>query len=223
MKKIAFLLLLSLMPIFSYAQTVDIVWQGRGYSSPFYKGRTLWSKQSQINFLAIPQGLGDPASLDYIWSKNGTVLGKISGVGKNTLSVNDTLFSKPMTIKVEIVKGEEELLADASVTLTPSSPFVSIYENNPLYGFSFHKAVLNNYVMNDKESTFTAFPLFFSTNRNDDTSLIYKWGGREGKNTITYRAPEGGAGISQTSVLITHKDLFIQTAEQDFLIRFGNE
>jgi hypothetical protein len=221
MKKIAVLLLLCLMPIVSHAQTVDIVWQGTGYSLPFYKGRTVWTKQTQINFLAVPQGLGDPATLDYIWSKNNTVLGNISGIGKNTLSMADTLFSKPVTIKVEIVRGEEELLADSSITLTPASPFVAIYENNPLYGLSLHDAVLNDYSMEGQEVTLTAFPMFFSANRATDQSITYKWGSREGGNSTTYRAPGGTAGLSKSSVTITHKDNFMQSAFQSFLIQFG--
>jgi len=90
------------------AQEVDILWQGETYTPPFYKGRALWSSQSRITFLAIPHGagIGNPANLTYRWTQNGTVLGNINGIGKNTLSFTDSVLSKPQTIKIDVLSGQ---------------------------------------------------------------------------------------------------------------------
>src|SRR3990167_742525 len=104
MKRIIFLsTIYFLLTTVVLAQSVDILWQGDTYTPPFYKGKSLWSNQSRITFVAIPQGLGNPASLNYKWTKNGTVLGNINGIGKNTLSFTDSILSRPQTIRVDIL------------------------------------------------------------------------------------------------------------------------
>jgi len=218
--------LLVIVPVFhTQAQEVDLLWQGETYVSPFYKGRTLWSGQSRIIFLAIPHGLGNPANLDYKWTKNGTVLGNINGVGKNTLSFTDSILSKPQTIKIDILSKQKAVLASASVTVSPISPVLAIYENNPLYGFMFHKETGGVHELEGQEATFTAFPLFFSVFDRTDNRVGYEWltnigGEAETSNSATYRAPEDTAGTSKVSVSASHKDKIVQSAGKSFLIRF---
>lgn len=224
MRKLGILVILALvLPLTVSAQSVDLLWQGEGYSAPFYKGRTLWSKQSRITILAVPQGLGNPAALDYVWSKNGTVLGNASGVGKNSLTFVDNLFSKPVTVKVEIVRGDEDLLAETSLNLTPRPPFTAVYEDSPLYGIIFHREISGNYRLAEAEITFAGFPFFFNATGRDDARLTYKWSGRAGDDLITYRAPQGGSGTSLVSLSIAHQDDFMQTAVKSFLVEFGDD
>ncbi|OHA96350.1 MAG: hypothetical protein A3D49_00450 [Candidatus Zambryskibacteria bacterium RIFCSPHIGHO2_02_FULL_43_37] len=140
MRKLVFLFFIYLF--FStpaLAQSVDILWQGTGYIPPFYEGKMLWAKQSVITLVAIPQGLGNPANLNYKWTRNGTVLGNVSGIGKNSLTFMDAVFSKPYTIKVEIVDGNEETRAEATQVIAARDPLLLVYENHPLYGYLFNK------------------------------------------------------------------------------------
>lgn len=208
------------------AQEVDLLWQGETYVSPFYNGRTLWSNQSRISFLAIPQGLGNPASLNYKWKKNGTVLGNINGIGKNTLSFTDSILSIPQTIEVDIISQGDTVLASASVNVAPTPPILAIYENNPLYGFMFHKEIGKAYELQDKEVTLTAFPFFFSIPNRTDNVVDYEWrtniGGEvETKNSVTYRAPNDATGASQIQVKVSNKDKITQSSDKSFLIQFG--
>lgn len=231
MKKYCFLLvtLLLILPVFySHAQEVDLLWQGETYTSPFYKGRTLWSSQSRITFLAIPHGtgIGNPANLIYKWTKNGTVLGNINGVGRNTLSFDDSIISRPQTIKIDILSGQDTVLASASVTVTPISPILAIYENNPLFGFMFHRETSGAHELEDKEITFTAFPIFFSASNRTDNKVNYEWrtnigGEAETKNSVTYRTPDNVAGTSQIEVSASSEDKILQSANKNFLIKFG--
>lgn len=228
MKKSASLLaLLLIFTPFSNigAQTVDILWQGDTYTAPFYPGKALWSKQSVIKLQAIPQGLGNPSSLNYRWIENSTVLGNISGVGKSNMSFKDSIFSKPVTFSVEIVGTDEAILAQSSLTLTPVVPMLAVYENNPLYGFMFHREVAGTHNIEGEEVTFSGFPLFFSTLSRTDGALKYKWstnaGVSETKSSVTYRVPEEGSGTSLVSLLLSNSDTVPQTAKEDFLLQFG--
>lgn len=233
MKKCYFLLatLLLIAPVFyAEAQEVDILWQGEAYVSPFYKGKTLWSSQSKITFLAIPRGTGtgNSASLNYKWTKNGTVLGNISGVGKNTLTFTDSILSKPQTIEIDVLSGQNIVLASASVTLAPILPMLAIYENNPLYGFMFHRETSGTHELQNREVTFTAFPLFFSALNRTDNRINYEWrtnigGGAETGNSVTYRTPDNTTGSSQIEARASNEDKILQSSGKNFLIRFENK
>ncbi len=216
-----------LLPTSIHAQSVDILWQGDTYTPPFYQGRTLWSKQSQINFVAITNGLGNPASLIYKWTKNGTVLGNVSGVGRNSLAFLDTIFSKPQTVKIEVYPADDDelLLANAVVFLTPVAPTLAIYENNPLYGFMFHRETVGSYNLKEKEVTFAAFPFFFANANRADNSISYEWrtntGEVETQNSVTYRTPDDAVGSSQVSLRASNANQIMQSISKSFLVQFG--
>jgi len=221
------LIALLLAPAFSVsAQEVDILWQGETYTPPFYEGRALWSNQSRITLVAIPQGLGNPTSLNYKWIKNGTVLGNVSGIGRGSLFFIDTVLSRPQTIEVEIIASDKSVLAKNSVYVVPRPPALAVYENNPLYGFMFHKEI-SEYDMQSPEVVLAAFPLFFSTSDRSDFSLEYDWasnaGDRNKESSVTYRAPEGGSGSVSVTVRVKSLDNLMQSASKNLLLKFNSE
>ena len=209
----------------AYAQSVDLLWQGNTYTPPFYKGRTLWSNQSRITLVAIPQGLGSSANLTYKWTRNGTVLGSIGGVGRNSLSFTDSILSRPQTIKVEILSGQN-VLASTVANIAPITPVLAVYENNPLYGFMFHRETTGTHELEEREATFSAFPLFFSIVDRTDNTLEYEWrtnvGDAETTNSVTYRTPENMAGSSKVDARVSNKENIMQSASRNFLILFDN-
>ena len=226
MKKIFLLIIIYcilITPVF--AQSVDLIWQGDSYTPPFYQGRTLWSKQSKITLVAIPQGLGSASSLNYKWTKTGTVLGNINGVGRNTISFMDSIISRPQTIKVEILATDKTVLASDTVVVSSVSPTLAVYENNPLYGYMFHRETSGTHTLQDKEVTFAAFPLFFSITDRQDSAIQYEWrtniGGAETQNSVTYRAPDDASGSSEVRVSISNENQITQSANKSFLIEFG--
>ena len=216
-----------LLPVPLFAQTIDLIWQGEGYAPPFYQGRTLWSRQGAITLVAIPHGLGNPATLNYKWTRSGTVLGNLNGVGVNSLSYMDSVLSRTQVITVEIISDQEELLASASVTIAPTSPLLTIYENSPLYGFLVHKEVPGTYEFKEKEVTFTAFPLFFSAPNRDSSALSYSWRANNSPagtgHSATYRVPDDASGTSAVSIRTSHTKNLIQEAEKGFLVQFGEQ
>lgn len=216
-----------LLPTSIFAQSVDLLWQGETYTPPFYKGLSLWSNQSAITLVAITRGAGNPANINYRWIRNGTVLGNVSGVGRNSLSFADSVLSRAQTVTVELVSGDEDVIAESSITLRPFSPSLAIYEDNPLYGFMFHGEVFGTYPIKGSEVTFAAFPMFFSILGRNDPALAYKWrtntGEVETRNSVTYRVPEQSSGTAAVSSSANNLNLLIQTAKKDFLVEFGKE
>jgi len=227
MKRFYFLsitILLTLPVLGVQAQSVDLLWQGETYTSPFYKGASLWSTQSRITLVAIPHGLGDPTKLNYKWTKSGTVLGNINGIGRETISFVDSIISRPQTIEVEIISSQSGVLASNSVFIAPIAPTLAVYENNPLYGFMFNREVGKSYTLQDKEITLAGFPFFFSTISRFDNSLKYNWrtnaGGVEIEPVVTYRVPDNTHGASQVSVSASSDAKITQKDNKSFVIQF---
>lgn len=225
--KYTLLLLGFLLPSVVAAQSVDLLWQGINYTPPFYQGGALWSEQGSLVFYAVPQGLGDPAKLIYKWTKDGTVLGLVSGLNQNTLYSNDPIFSKPQTVKVEIVDDNDNVLASRATTLTPVAPNLLVYEKSPLYGYMFHREVGATYRIDGEEVVFTGFPLFFSSFDRDNNSLAYAWRSNTGEDStlssVTYRVPDNAEGTASISASLMNEDTLKQRAERSFLVQFGHE
>ncbi len=214
-----------LLPTPANAQSVDLLWEGESYTPPFYQGGAPWSKQGYISLVAIPNGLGAPRGLNYKWIKNGTVLGSLSGVGKNTLRILDSVLSKPQEFRVEIVSSDDDVLARAAFTIRPRNPELMVYENNPLYGILFHRALSGEYSLTGGEATLSAFPYFFPAESKDAPSLEYVWRSNareDGRgSSITYRRPEGVSGSTAVSVRVSDSEVLLMPVTSGFLIQFG--
>jgi hypothetical protein len=223
----------------SNTNSVDLLWQGNTYTPPFYEGRALWSKQSKITFTAIPHIFGangqrlDPSTLIYRWSKDGTIYGDASGIGVNTFSFVDSIFSKPQTVTVAIIQTQttdtiqDTVLASESAALVPTKPSLSVYEISPLYGPLFNKDISDSFALKNKEVSFGVFPFFFSTPGVGSSILSYAWrtGGGQAATTnrVTYRAPDGASGDSAISIKVTHKDKASQEVEKRFIVQFSHD
>ncbi len=208
--------------------SIDLMWQGLGYTPPFYKGRALWSNQSGIRLLAIPHVSINPNNVVYRWSVNGKVLGNSSGAGKNTMTLVDSILGLPKVVKVEAVGADGLVLAVSSINLTPIRPRVLAYEDNPLYGLMLNREASSDFTLNAKEISFEAMPLFFSSPLRNSALFSYSWN-INGKSTnqagsrITFRTPEGKSGQSEVGVSINNKDRVMQSARKSFTVQFGKE
>jgi hypothetical protein len=211
----------------AHAQSVDILWQGDSYVPPFYRGLKHWSTQSLITLVAIPQGLTDTQYINYKWIRDGRVLGSLSGVGRNNLTFFDTVLSKTREIKVEIYDSGGDFITGRSINLTPEMPQLVVYENNPLYGFMFHREIVGSYRLDGEEITFAAFPFFYTGKSRGDSALSYEWrtnsGGIDNTNSATYRVPKDASGTSQISVQATNANKILQDSSTGFIVEFGNQ
>lgn len=233
MSRLALIFLLSLIfivPNSSRAEgEVDILWQGETYTPPFYEGLPLWTNESRITFIAIPNLPNtDPSSLYYRWSKDGVVLGSLSGVNRRSLALSDTVLSLPIEVKVDIRDGEEgEILGTRVVTLSPTTAKVLVVENHPLYGLLFNKTISGTHSLTESEATFSAIPLFGNVTFRNAPALTYTWRTNTGEvstgSKVTYRAPEDARGSSSVRLKVSSSRVLVQPKEVDFLIQFDNQ
>lgn len=206
--------------------SVDLLWQGSGYTPPFYKGRTLWGNQTSLKLLAIPNVKNTSGSnLVYQWSLDDKILGDSSGSDKNNLIFSDSILGLPRTVSVGIYKNGE-LSAKNTLVLRPIQPSVNVYENSGLYGIRFENQLRENIVLGEGEKSFTAFPMFFSFSRLSG-SIKYLWqstgGADQTTNTVTYKTPIGVSGVSSVKIRATNINRILQDASDNLTVKFGKE
>lgn len=212
---------------------VDIIWQADSFVPPFYKGKALYSYQSRITVIALPEFTNstgvkiNPENLIYKWSKDGTVLGGVSGYGKNKFSFTKLLISSPPEIEVEVSSADRETRASGRIMIEPVESKAVLYENNPLYGIIYEKAVVNDFKMGGSEITLAVAPYFFGLEELNGGKVKYNWS-MNGQNItdkqdlrgVTFRNADGGSGSTRVSVYLQNETKELQSAGTDALLNF---
>jgi hypothetical protein len=212
---------------------VDLLWEAYTSTPPFYQGKSLVSHEAQVKVLAVPDLVSssgaklNPNGLVYKWSKDGTVLGSQSGLGKNTFIFRMPQLTEISTITVEVTSADNLITARTSQTFRSQDPTVRMYENHPLFGVRFEKSLSSgDNSLEGSEIVIVGYPYFFSSGNSSETSLKYNWrinklGTNVTTNRITLRAPEGQKGSSQINFKVDNMKEIMQSAESTVHVIFG--
>lgn len=212
---------------------VDIVWEAASYTPPFYKGKAMHSFQSDVTFIAMPNLIsGDGVRLSaknvvYTWKRDGQVLGDSSGFGKQTLTLVANAIIKPMNVEVEVASQDGTVRAKNGVQVFPRSPELLLYEDQPLLGIRFERALEGTYALSGDEVKVAAFPFFTSSDERNSSSLNFRWSMNNRELTssdsfITLRSERGQTGTAAITLTASHFKKFLQSATKSFTVQFGN-
>ncbi len=212
--------------------SVSILWEAKTYTPPFFKGKALFSHQSNILFTAIPRivvnGKEVPKeNLVYTWSKNGTILGDQNGYGKYTLPITGSVISRPLSIDVEVNDPNTGITAFNTIDVQPVEPEIVMYATDPLYGVEYNKTIKETFSLAGKEVTLTAVPYFFSTIDIGSGNISYNWSINgntisDGQNTQTrvFRKVGDVFGLSNIGITINNDSKLLQFASYQLAIDF---
>jgi hypothetical protein len=160
---------------------IDLLWQAETYTPPFYKGKALFSPESSVTMVAIPNFVSGNSRVSdtnvvYKWSVDREVQGDNSGYGKNYFRYTSDIIPLDKTIDVEAYpSGQESRKGVGSTELLTKKSFVLFYEDNPTNGIMFNYSPTNQVDLGSRnESKISVFPYNFSIN-NKDSSLEYTW------------------------------------------------
>jgi hypothetical protein len=157
------------------------MWESTSFVPPFYKGRRLPSSGSSVRVEAIPQllrlngALIPSRDIVFTWSKNGNVIPSASGRGKSTATFSGPELFGTDRISVEAVSVDSELVAAAELLIPSTSPFVLLYQDHPLFGRLYHRAIVADATLPDAEASFLAVPYFAGISDERDSRLTYAW------------------------------------------------
>ena len=209
---------------------VEIVWEPNGYVPPFFQGKLPFSYQNSVKLIAIPHlstsGAKemDPKSLVYVWKLGGKYIDGGQGYGKQSVIVTSDIIPKPLEISVDINNREGTAHASGNITINPSDPSLSFYEDDSLYGILFNKAIIDSANLKNSEMKIQAIPFGFNLN-SGNTSYTWSINNIEQpdliKNrSITIRTKGDTDGTSLVGIDIRNDRNILQGATGNFTVYF---
>lgn len=158
---------------------VDLLWQPDSYVPPFFKGHASAGTNARIRTQAIarfklPSGahMADK-DIIYSWYKNDSLIGSGRGLTSVTLA-GPSLFGTD-TVAVVAESLDRTYRGRASARINGVDPSVELYENHPLFGILYHRALIGSVATLENEQKVTAVPYFAHIARSNDASLSYGW------------------------------------------------
>lgn len=214
---------------------VDLIVEPTSYVPPFYKGEAIFTTQGTVRVVAIPNVLvngkqASAKSLIFDWQENGSSLQSESGLGADSISVSGSVPIRDLNVSVSVLDASGNILAGSSKILSPADPQVLVYENNPLYGILFNKAVTGNYYLGQRtELDLIAKPYFFDLGSDSGSDSTYKWlvngnyvspSGKDNE-LILQQTTQNLTGTAAISLTVNNNVRIFQYANTDFNINFG--
>ncbi len=210
---------------------LEILWEAGTFTPPFYKGKALLSPESTIKITAFPEFIYNgekisPANLIYDWEINSKKKTDMSGYGKRTISYKLSSFSREEDIKVTVSSYSKTIVAEKRIKIVATSPKIVFYQENPLEGAQYNKALEKENDLFGGEISVRAEPYFFSNSNLNQLSYQWKMNGNlmeagGGKNAVDFRAGEGISGSALIDLVIQNPISILQTASSNFKINFG--
>ncbi len=204
---------------------VTLVWQANSYTPPFYKGKALFPLQGVGTVIAIPAfpdgegGFMNPKELIYTWSEGGNVTSDGSGFGKDAFAVIGRIPIRPLVIGVDVATRDSSLNGRGEITIEAIQPVLRFYEDHPLYGLRFERALNGSFALSGKEIKVSAVPYYFEASRRSAPAISYDWSlngaalARERSPAVTLRRISDESGLSRLSLQAQHGDKLFQGSE----------
>lgn len=214
---------------------VDILWQANTYTPPFYKGKALFTPESNVTFIALPNIIiggkkVDPSEVVYKWKIDRTVDGEKSGFGKNSYDYTGEIILKPVLIQAEVYAASNQTYKGINgFQLSHVFPQALVYEDSPIYGILFNKALRNQYTAKNDEVELSLIPFFFSTNGKNE-SVTYKWNLNTSglaipnyQNSAIFRRKDDKKGSAGVTVTIGNPSKILQKASAGLELLFNEK
>ncbi|TSC66854.1 MAG: Uncharacterized protein CEO19_455 [Parcubacteria group bacterium Gr01-1014_73] len=213
----------------------NLVWEPVAYAPPFYKGKRLYTYESPIRVTAIPEIIENGRRLAsdelvFKWKENYKLIQSASGGGKDTITVRSSVPLKPTVVSVEISTLDNAITAVGSITAEPGQPQILFYENNPLYGILWNRALTSPFALAQKEISVLASPYFFGVQNATDAKLKYDWTLNGGpvtsagaKNILALRQESEQTGTALLSLRVSNTSGLFQFGDGSVSIELGKK
>lgn len=213
---------------------VDLLWQADVYTHPFYRGKNLYTPESNLIFVAMPQttsGNIDPSKTIFNWTINDSKQADKSGFGRDTYLFQGPIIVRPVEVSVETYfpnknASDPKTIASKDLVVNPQSSGLLFYENSPLYGVLFNRALIGNINIEKEEMSVSAYP-YFQTITNKNSGPNYRWvvdgypvNINESKNSLTLRKTQGDYGESTIASQSQNPLKILQTAQTQVILKF---
>lgn len=161
---------------------IDILWESPdAYVPPFYRGKALPTRESQIRVTAIPvvkNRAGETLrhnNLSYMWKRDRKAAQNDSGFGKTGYTFRNLMLNRNETIDVTIT-SQDGYTGSGMTTIPIFEPKVLLYQEKD--GIVNYLQSLNTGIQPQQSSIgIRAIPFFFSIDKNEGRlgSVDYEW------------------------------------------------
>lgn len=200
-------------------QDVVLVVEPIASAPPLYAGKPSVPLGGNVRIVAMANMRGasgaaaDPSSFSYSWTVDGMQVANASGIGKDAIVVISPLQYRGRSVSVSVTNRDGTLTGGASLSFSASEPVVRIYENDPLLGIRYERALSGSYSILGSESTLYAAPFHFPTAQR---APLLEWflNGEVSQtgNFITLRPTGSGKGSASLSLVASSGDSAKATA-----------
>ena len=211
---------------------MDLLWESDSYVPPFYRGRALPSEGASVRLQAIPRfrdasgALVAPSDIIFTWKKNDSVVQSASGLGKSSAILDGPVLFGTDVFSVDAKTTDGTFTASASAQISSTEPLLLLYEDHPLYGMMYHRAISGQTSISEVEAAFAATP-YFAPLQNLG-GLKYAWqvngqsvaGSATHPNELTINAT-GSSGQALLTLALTHATNYFLSAAGSWNILFG--
>lgn len=199
---------------------VALLWEADTYTPPFYHGRSLYTSGAQVRAKASVEArdnegvLYNPEELVYTWYRDTTVLQNASGRGREEVVVSVSPFVDTYILSVEVATANRIPLGIAATRIQAREPQLSLYEEDPLIGTAYHRALNAAHAFSGTAQTqLRAEPLFFSAENTNSPALVYDWriqgtaveGGVDDPALLTIQLAGDEDAATQTTLSVSHE------------------
>lgn len=200
---------------------LDVLVGSDSYVPPFYLGRSMPSAGTNLVLQAVARfkrtdgTLIPDSSITYTWRRNNEAMAGVSGRGKAAALVSAPHLFASDTITVDAVSSDGTRAGRASVLVPTADPVLDLYEDHPLYGTLYNRALGASAFIPESEMTFVGVPYFAQTFSPTSRSLSYEWRVNNAKITPSVSAPneitinaQNSSGRADISLEVTHATNF---------------
>lgn len=211
---------------------LDFLWEAMTFVPAGYKGKALPTAGATVRISAIPYLFKDekklaPESLIYEWSLDFKRKINDSGAGKDSFvfsldnNKNHTVVLK-ISDRLETIGFEKGF----SISGDDTPPEILLYEEHPLEGPIYRRALSNEINLRAGDLALRAEPFYFSL--ENIANLSYEWkmnnkplAAGENSRVLNLLAPAEDGGRATIEINIKHPDKFLQFADAALNIVFG--
>ncbi|OGG56533.1 hypothetical protein A3D71_03290 [Candidatus Kaiserbacteria bacterium RIFCSPHIGHO2_02_FULL_55_20] len=213
---------------------LDLLVDSDSYVPPFYRGRPRASVGTNLHVQALPvfRRAGkqvSASSLIYTWRRNDVILGSISGMGRSEATIPVEHLYGIDTISVEARSADGALSHTSSVSFSAYEPVLALYEDHPLNGVLYHRALGASAFVPGTEMTFAAVPFFAPVTTLHDPALDFAWHVNTAAVVTNSATPdkitinaENSSGIALIQLEVTHATNYSLEAKGGWNVTFSS-
>ncbi len=208
-------------------QEVSLIAEPVSSVPPLYAGKPSVPMEGSTRIVAVANfrnakgGAIDPTTLSYAWTVDDTHIANSSGVGKSAVIVASPLPYRGRTVSVAITSRDGTLVGGDILSLSPQEPFVRIYENDPLLGIRFDRALLDTYTVSTESTLYGASFSIPITNGAPFLQWFVNGTSAQTGSSITLRPT--GSGEGSASLSLTASSGSDTRATANLSLTFGKE